>query len=563
MFDLARLPRSELLAALEANLQRRTIPEKLYRHFLKAVRLYLDADATCLINGLRSNGDFGKSYNSGDRSLFDDKLVRDFVAQRSPALPHNLLLAPLRVRGYLTGVVGAARKESGFARGTGRDLNRLCALLAKELTRRHEVRLDRVLDRIKEKVVQELRPRDLAYQILGGLHELVDYDHSAALLELDQATGVLRVQAEKIVWTKGKSAFIGHEIPLNDEVLDYLQQCNEPSVLCGDGQSPDSQGERLLRDLLAYHRGHGLPAASSLISAPMLFKGELLGLLKIAGWRRTSFDRRDLEVVTRFLPVAAIALRNARVTVSLEDQVLDAELRAGLVTLARAVAHDVNNAIGAILPLAEQMREEVAEGTADPQDLVEDLNTIVDKTRLCRRIFGNMLRTGVRRSGTGPFHLNQLVREMLPMLEAQVGDRSIELCTDLASDLPLISCSKTELEHVVWNLLTNSIDAIGSARGSIWITTSPLNGTGQARPRGVRLQVRDNGPGIDPEMLAKVQEPFFTTKHDGTGLGLPICRSLVWQLGGRLQVASTPGSGTEVTVELPVAESQPEAHHDA
>jgi signal transduction histidine kinase len=563
MFDLARLPRSELLAALEANLQRRTTQEKLYRHFIKAVRIYLDANATCLVHGLRSNGDFSRSYFSGDYDLFDEGLIREFIAQRSPALPHDLLLAPLRVRGYLTGVVGAARKGRGFSRGTGRDLNRLCALLAKELTRRHEVRLDHVLDRIKEKVVQELRPRDLAYQILGGLHELVEYDHSAALLELDQATGVLRVQAEKIVWTKGKSAFIGHEISLNEEVLDYLQRCNEPRVLCGDGQSPDSKGEHLLRDLLAYHWGHGLPAASSLISAPMLFKGELLGLLKIAGWRRTSFDQRDLEVVTRFLPVAAIALRNARVTVTLEDQVLDAEVRAGLVTLARAVAHDVNNAIGAILPLAEQMREEVAEGTADPQVLVEDLNTIVDKTRLCRRIFGNMLRLGVRRSGTGPFHLNHLVREMLPMVEAQIGDRLIELRTDLAPGLPVISCSKTELEHVVWNLLTNSIDAIGTARGDIWLTTHPLNGAEQARPWGVCLKVRDNGPGIDPEMLAKVQEPFFTTKHDGTGLGLPICRSLIWQLGGRLQVASTLGSGTEVTVELPVAESQPEEHHDA
>jgi signal transduction histidine kinase len=563
MFDLARLPRSELLAALQANLQQRTTADKLYRHFLEAARLYLDADATCLIHGLRSNGNFGKSYSSGDHKLFDDRLLREFGAQRSPALPHNVLLSPLRVRGYLTGVVGAARKGRDFSRGTGRDLNRLCALLAKELTRRHEVRLDHVLDRIKEKVVQELHPRDLAYQILGGLHELVEYDHSAALLELDRGAGVLRVQAEKIVWAKCKSAFIGHEIPLNEEVLEYLQRCAEPRVLCGDRQSPESKGERMLRDLLAYHRGHGLPAASSLISAPMMFKGELLGLLKIAGWQRTSFDRRDLEVVTRFLPVAAIALRNARVTVSLEDQVLDAELRAGLVTLARAVAHDVNNAIGAILPLAEQMREEVSEGTADPQDLVEDLNTIIDKTRLCRRIFGNMLRAGVRRSGTGPFHLNQLVREMLPMLEAQVGDRSIELRTDLAPKLPVISCSKTELEHVVWNLLTNSIDAIGTARGCISIITSRLNGAEHERPRGVCLKVRDNGPGIDPEMLAKVQEPFFTTKHDGTGLGLPICRSLVWQLGGRLQVASTPGSGTEVTVELPAGDSPSEEHSDA
>jgi signal transduction histidine kinase len=67
------------------------------------------------------------------------------------------------------------------------------------------------------------------------------------------------------------------------------------------------------------------------------------------------------------------------------------------------------------------------------------------------------------------------------------------------------------------------------------------------------LTVEDDGPGIRLDLLEKVQEPFFSTKHGGTGLGLAICRALAWQNGGRLDIESRPGHGTRVTVELRLA----------
>jgi signal transduction histidine kinase len=67
------------------------------------------------------------------------------------------------------------------------------------------------------------------------------------------------------------------------------------------------------------------------------------------------------------------------------------------------------------------------------------------------------------------------------------------------------------------------------------------------------LAVEDDGPGIRSELLEKVQEPFFSTKHGGTGLGLAICRSLAWQNSGRLDIESAPGTGTRVVVELRLA----------
>jgi len=267
-------------------------------------------------------------------------------------------------------------------------------------------------------------------------------------------------------------------------------------------------------------------------------------VLKIAGRHRSPFDRRDRNIVKRFLPSARVALRNARLRANLENRAMAAEIQAGLVTLTRAVAHDVNNAIGAVLPLARQVRQDLEEGCLDLTYLAKDLEIIIDKVELCKRIFSNMLRFGVDRSGSGPMDVNQEVESMRAMLEAQIGERPIDLLWDLARPLPTIISSKQHLERMVWNLVTNAIDALTDGGGKITIITRPGDNN------GVSLTVADTGPGIPAHQLHQVQEPFFSTKAKGRGLGLAICRSLAWQHGGGLHIDSSPGCGTRVTVDL-------------
>ncbi len=424
-------------------------------------------------------------------------------------------------------------------------LNKLSAILSRELERRLDDRKTKVLDRIKEKVVSELRPRDLAYQILDGLHELVHYDHSAALLTYEPDAAVFRVEAEKIVWTKSKSAFVGHEIPATEELLEVLEE-GYLALLTREDQNNQTRG---LYEFLDYHGGGSIPGPTSILAAPLFFDEELLGLLKIAGRERLPFDERDRDVVERFLPAAAVSLRNVRVKVSLENQAMLAEQRASLVTLARAVAHDVNNAIGTLLPLAEQAREELKEGgEVDTVNLIQDMDVIIEKAALCKRIFSNMIKAGSERSGAGPVDVNHLIQEMLPMLDAQAAPRSVEIHTELADELPFIRFSKSHLERIVWNLVTNAIEAMKDKGGGIFISTRPIEAN------NIQLSVRDDGPGIPPEHLNQVQEPFFTTKSSGTGLGLSLCRSMAWQYGGHLRIESTPGDGTTITVTLPSVE---------
>lgn len=539
MIDLKKVPPELFAHVLEGNLQAIGPSRKLYGHFAEAVLVRLRAECVWVVgegNELRTL--------RGEPELFDRVRTLAFLRDEHPLPARTVVLARVTVHGRQVAVVGAARREREFGQAARRTLDRLCGALALELTRREEQRLAKVLDRIRGKIVSELRPRDLAYQILDGLHQLVDYDHSSAVLTWDASAGLFRIEAEKIVWMKGKSAFVGHEIAVPYEMIEELDKAPGIRRLAGDG------GGDPFWEMLDYHRGRGIPAPASLLCAPLSFGGELLGLLKIAAWKRQPFDRWDESIVERFLPAATVSIRNARVNLSLERQALQAELKATLVTLASAVAHDVNNAVGTILPLAQQVRADLTEKEHDPHVLTQDLDVIVEKAQLCQRIFANMLRVArAGRAGDGPVDVNRVVRETLPFFQGQALRGGIEPVLDLAEGLPPVRFSRHDLQHIVLNLVSNSLEAMAGQGSRVVIST-------REEEESAVLMVEDDGPGIRSELLEKVQEPFFSTKHGGTGLGLALCRAMAWQNNGRLEIDSAPGHGTRVTVEMRLAREE-------
>jgi signal transduction histidine kinase len=112
-------------------------------------------------------------------------------------------------------------------------------------------------------------------------------------------------------------------------------------------------------------------------------------------------------------------------------------------------------------------------------------------------------------------------------------------------ELPLVACAQSDLEQTLLNLLTKARDA--SRRGDRISVQAELAGT------RVQIAVADTGRGIAQEHIPRVVEPFFTTKGDGNGLGLTICRSIVWEAGGTMDIRSAAGAGTTVSVSLPCA----------
>jgi signal transduction histidine kinase len=223
---------------------------------------------------------------------------------------------------------------------------------------------------------------------------------------------------------------------------------------------------------------------------------------------------------------------------------IDAERKHAMADLARGVSHDVNNALGAVLPLVQQLLEEVEQDAFDPRDAVVDLRQVERSIQVCRRIFGGMLNFA-RGSTRNPSDvaLAQAVDSALVIFREGLERRGVVLEVDVAHDLPSLFAVQADVEQLLLNLLSNARDAIGPG--------DRLTIRAEASAGWLELAVEDTGCGISAADLAKLREPFFTTKSDGHGLGLAICRSITAQLRGQFEIRSDPGAGTCVRMRFP------------
>jgi signal transduction histidine kinase len=126
----------------------------------------------------------------------------------------------------------------------------------------------------------------------------------------------------------------------------------------------------------------------------------------------------------------------------------------------------------------------------------------------------------------------------------------VRLDIEVPDGLPLVKGGQGDLEQLFLNLITNARDAM-EAGGVLTVQARCKN---LGRGPGIEIVIGDTGTGIPADRMAKIQEPFFTTKAHGTGLGLSTCRWIVWEMRGEMQIESEPGRGTRVTIALPAIE---------
>ena len=474
-----------------------------------------------------------------------------FLQNRRPRIPPNIIMSPIHRRGRLWGVL-ALRGERDFEiplsyvalRRVGNLISETIEVIDRE--RNLEVR-----SRIDRKILEQLRPSDLFYQILHGLRSLTQYDHSSALLICNRRENALEVVAEQIAWQKGKSRRIGLKLPLTDDIWALLRHNMVYGFDRGDGGWREwSEGDATeLAELLDYNKA---PASNNsderefcMLCAPLAAREGVVGLLKVAARYPGSFSRYEADLLRRFTPLAAVAIQNSQRTVSLEAKWLEAEKKHAIANLLRGVSHDVNNALGCILPLVQQLLEDIQSEALQPETLSDDLEQVEHSIQTCRRIFGGMLALA---RNTGQVNVQGNLRRALDSTLTVLRDgferQGIELDIQVADVLPNIEAGQGDLEQLFLNLATNARDAMPT--GGTLSIRAELQGDDAA------ILIRDTGCGIPVEFMSRIQEPFFTTKRNGNGLGLSICRSIIWNAGGHLEIKSEPGAGTEIRVLLPL-----------
>lgn len=235
-----------------------------------------------------------------------------------------------------------------------------------------------------------------------------------------------------------------------------------------------------------------------------------------------------------------------------------AERMVALGTMAAGLGHDIGNLL---VPLRAHT-EAVAARHADNPVTMEDTAAVLR----CADYFASLVR-GLRMCGRDDLgdgrpttDLAAWIGDAEPLLRSLVPRRMRLVLPDPSSDLPAAAIAPGGLTQAMVNLVKNSVDAIGPADGTVEVRM-------RRAEEGVWIEVRDNGPGMSPEVAQRCMEPYFTTRvrgaSTGTGLGLTIVHRAVEEAGGKIEIDTELGRGTSIAMWLPIRESGPQPERTA
>jgi signal transduction histidine kinase len=290
-----------------------------------------------------------------------------------------------------------------------------------------------------------------------------------------------------------------------------------------------------------------------------------------AWWQTTAFRATAVLALALVgaagvrLRIRAIERRHAERLRALEEQRLAEErmdaMRAQVEHVSRAalagelstsLAHEVRQPVAAIVNNAEAGRRNLAHYLQHPSELREIFDDIVTAAMRVSQVLQDLRGfLGSSQPAAAAIDLSALVREMLPLVRRELQGNRVDVELELDAVLPRVEGSRVQLGQLVVNLLVNACEALGERDGErrIVIGTAARNGR-------VELAVRDNGPGLPASVAARLFEPFVTTKPEGLGMGLAVCRSIAERHGGHLRADTAPEGGLCMTVTLPALEPQ-------
>ena len=240
------------------------------------------------------------------------------------------------------------------------------------------------------------------------------------------------------------------------------------------------------------------------------------------------------------------------------QKLLQTDRLASLGQLSASVAHEINNPLSGVLNLGMLVQRIIKDDglpAARVPEVKKYLGQMVNETARAGRIVSDLLTFSRRgKPQRVMVDVNGIVRSTLSLVGHKMKLMNVEGVQELDPDLPQVHCDGSQIQQVVMNLIMNGAEASrAKGQGTVWVRTGP----GQ-RAGTIALEVADNGEGIPEENVAKLFQPFFTTKEEGkgVGLGLAVVYGIIQAHGGEIEVASSPGAGTSFRVILPIKASE-------
>jgi signal transduction histidine kinase len=268
---------------------------------------------------------------------------------------------------------------------------------------------------------------------------------------------------------------------------------------------------------------------------PLLKDNEIVGLITLGRKQVQPFTDQQISLFRDFAAQATIALESTR----RERQYREAQMAlahanrvATMGQLTASITHEVNQPITAAVTYALAARRWLSADPPNCREADDALSLIVKEGNrageVVERVRALIKKAPARKDAVA---IDDAILEVIALTRAEAANNSVSVRTQFAEGLPRVQGDRVQLQQVMLNLIVNAIQSMSSVEDGnreLHISTVSIE------PEGVRVGVRDTGPGLNPESLSRLFEPFYTTKSEGMGIGLSICRSIIEAHGGQL-----------------------------
>jgi two-component system sensor histidine kinase HydH len=294
----------------------------------------------------------------------------------------------------------------------------------------------------------------------------------------------------------------------------------------------------------------------SLICVPLSIRGRIIGALQVLNKKDGNlFTEEDVELLTALAQQIAVALDNAKLYQRLQEnfelteqelkitqrKLLRSERSAAIANLVQGVAHEVRNPIMSIGGFATRMKADLSENSK----LHKYLDIILNETSRLEKLVRDVKEiASMQTVHLQTTDVKKLLSKVIKEFSSTMSRHAIRLEADIEGDLPIINLDQEQISRALRNIIQNSIEALHQG-GTLTIEAKQLDSA-------IRIVVRDSGVGIDEDRLDSVLDPFVTSKTTGAGLGLTMVYQIVTNHRGEIDIKSSGGNGTTVSLELPI-----------